>query len=45
MEVSEIQLEGENKALFLDFMRKMLQWVPEKRQTAKQLLKHPWLRD
>jgi serine/threonine-protein kinase SRPK3 len=45
LEVSEIQLEGENKALFLDFMRKMLQWVPEKRQTAKQLLKHPWLRD
>ena len=37
------QLGGENKALFLDFMRKMLQWVPEKRQTAKQLLNHSWL--
>lgn len=43
LEESEEQLEGENKALFLDFMRKMLQWVPEKRQTAKQLLNHAWL--
>ncbi len=43
LEDSEEQLRGENKALFLDFMRKMLQWVPEKRQTAKQLLGHPWL--
>ena len=43
LEDSEEQLGGENKALFLDFMRKMLQWVPEKRQTAKQLLNHSWL--
>ncbi len=44
LEDSEEQLSGENKALFLDFMRKMLQWVPERRQTAKQLLDHLWLR-
>ena len=43
LEHSEEQLTGENKALFLDFMRKMLQWVPEQRQTAKQLLDHTWL--
>ena len=43
LEDSEEQLGGENKALFLDFMRKMLQWLPEKRQTAKQLLNHSWL--
>ena len=43
LEDSEEQLSGESKALFLDFMRKMLQWVPEKRQTAKQLLDHAWL--
>lgn len=43
LEDSEEQLSGENKALVLDFMRKMLQWVPEKRQTAKQLLNHLWL--
>ena len=40
---SEEQLGGENRALLLDTMRKMLQWVPEKRQTAKQLLHHSWL--
>ena len=44
LEDSEEQLAGEDKALFLDFMMKMLQWRPEKRQTAKQLLRHSWLR-
>ena len=43
LEDSEEELSGENKALFLDFLRKMLQWVPEKRHTAKQLLNHSWL--
>ena len=43
LEDSEEQLRGENKTLFFDFMRKMLQWVPEKRQTANQLLNHSWL--
>ena len=43
LEKSEEQLTGEDKILFLDFMRKMLQWVPEKRQTAKELLSHTWL--
>ena len=44
LESSEEQLNGKNKALFLDLLRKMLQWVPEERQTAKQLLNHSWLR-
>ena len=44
LEDSEEQLGGGNKALFLDFLRGMLQWVPEERQTAKQLLNHSWLR-
>ena len=43
LENSEEQLGSDDKAFFLDFMRKMLQWVPEERQTAKQLLNHPWL--
>lgn len=42
-EASEENLEGENKALFLEFVRKMLRWVPEERQTAAELLKDPWL--
>lgn len=42
-ELYEKQLGGESQVLFLDFMQKMLQRVPEKRQTAKQLLNHPLL--
>ena len=45
LEDSEEQLSGENKVLFLDFMRGLLHWIPEKRQTAKQLLNHPWLKE
>ncbi|KAE9404244.1 kinase-like protein [Gymnopus androsaceus JB14] len=43
-ESSEENLEGENKILFLKFIRKMLRWVPEERHSAKQLLEDPWLR-
>jgi phage pi2 protein 07 len=45
LEKSEEYLEGKNKEMFLKFMRKMLQWRPEDRQTAKQLLEDPWLND
>lgn len=40
---SVLSLEGKDKELFLDFASHMLQWLPEKRKTAKDLLKHPWL--
>ena len=43
LEESEENLEGKNKALFLGFMRKMLHWVPEERQSAEELLQDPWL--
>jgi len=43
LEESEENLDGSNKEAFLQFMRKMLQWQPERRQTAKQLLQDPWL--
>ena len=36
-------LQGKEAEIFLDFMRKMLCWIPEERHTAKQLLLHPWL--
>ncbi|KAF2453046.1 CMGC protein kinase [Lineolata rhizophorae] len=38
-----LSLEGEDKLLFLDFVGHMLQWLPERRKTAKELLEHPWL--
>ncbi len=43
LEDSEEYLEGENKEAFLRFVRSMLQWDPEKRKTAKELLEDPWL--
>ncbi|KAK2877251.1 hypothetical protein FQN49_001307 [Arthroderma sp. PD_2] len=43
LEQSEEFLEGKNKEMFLSFMRGMLQWRPEDRKTAKQLLEDPWL--
>ncbi|EZF75074.1 CMGC/SRPK protein kinase [Trichophyton soudanense CBS 452.61] len=38
-------LEGEQKVQFLKFARKMLQWPPEDRKTAKELVEDPWLSD
>ena len=38
-------MEGENKALFLTFVRKMLKWKPAERSEARELLADTWLRD
>jgi hypothetical protein len=38
LEDAEKQLEGEEKALFLNFARKMLKWKPEERSSAKEHL-------
>ena len=35
--------QGEEKQQFLDFVSKMLQWQPEMRSTAKELLEDPFL--
>ena len=43
LEDSVLSLEGEDKRLFLDFIKQMLQWLPEDRKTAKELLEDPWL--
>ena len=43
LEESEENLEGSNKEAFLRFVRKMIQWRPEDRQTAKELLEDDWL--
>ncbi|KAF2769192.1 putative serine/threonine protein kinase [Teratosphaeria nubilosa] len=43
LETSITRLSGGNKAQFLELVRKMLQWLPERTHTAKQLLEDPWL--
>lgn len=45
LEDSVFSLEREDKRLFLDFIKKMLQWLPEVRKTAKELLEDPWLQE
>ncbi|KUJ06460.1 CMGC protein kinase [Mollisia scopiformis] len=35
--------QGDEKQLFLNFVKNMLQWVPEHRKSAKELLQDPWL--
>ena len=37
------ELAGDEKETFLDFASGMLEWLPEKRRTAKELLQHPFL--
>ncbi|KAJ5709488.1 hypothetical protein N7493_010822 [Penicillium malachiteum] len=45
LEQSEEFLDGTHKEMFMAFMRGMLQWRPEDRKTAKELLQDPWLND
>ncbi|KAI9042650.1 kinase-like protein [Aspergillus affinis] len=44
LESRESRLEGSNKTLFLEFLRKTLCWLPEERPTAMELLADEWLR-
>jgi hypothetical protein len=39
----EISLEGEDQETFLAMMRKMLQWEPSKRFSAKELVNDDWI--
>jgi serine/threonine-protein kinase SRPK3 len=43
LENSLTSFTGEDKTLFLQFIRRMLRWMPEDRATAGELLKDPWL--
>jgi len=36
-------IDGEQKAEFLRFMRRILQWVPEDRPTAAERLQDPFM--
>lgn len=44
LEDSVLALEGKDKRLFLDFIKKMLQWLSENRKTVKEPLEDPWLK-
>lgn len=43
LESEEKRLDGEEKANFLRFMRRFLQWDPDMRPTAAELCEDPWL--
>ena len=43
LEKEEENLEGEEKIIFLQFLGKMVHWVPEGRKSAKELMEDPWL--
>jgi serine/threonine protein kinase len=43
LESTVTSLEGDERDEFLNFVRKMLRWLPEKRPTAKELIDDPWL--
>ena len=41
---SVMSMSGEEKVQFLDFIKRMLSWLPEERESARALSEHPWLR-
>ncbi|GKZ61335.1 hypothetical protein AnigIFM49718_008045 [Aspergillus niger] len=43
LEKLEGNLEGDSQQLFLQFLRKILKWNPEERQSARELLNDSWL--
>lgn len=44
LESSISKIDGQDKKMFLAFVRRMLTWQPRDRSTAKELLSDPWLR-
>ncbi|KAL4938853.1 hypothetical protein BDV06DRAFT_231493 [Aspergillus oleicola] len=44
LEKLERNLDGDEQQPFLRFLRKMLKWKPEERESARELLEDPWLR-
>ncbi|KFY33736.1 hypothetical protein V494_07370 [Pseudogymnoascus sp. VKM F-4513 (FW-928)] len=43
LEEEEENSEGEQKTAFLKFLKGMVQWVPEERKTARELMNDPWI--
>jgi serine/threonine protein kinase len=44
LEKLEANLKGEPRQILIQFLRKMLKWKPEDRESARELLDDPWLR-
>jgi hypothetical protein len=44
LENSISKISGEDKRMFLTFVKRMLKWEPKHRSTAQDLLDDPWLR-
>jgi serine/threonine-protein kinase SRPK3 len=44
LEGSISKISGEDKTMFMKFVRRMLTWEPKDRSTAKELLDDPWLK-
>ena len=38
------RVEGEDKDMFLNFIKRLLAWYPEDRPTSMEAFFHPWLR-
>lgn len=45
LEEMERHLAMDEKRRFIEFMRKMLQWAPERRSTAEELFQDAWLQE
>jgi serine/threonine-protein kinase SRPK3 len=43
LEDEEENLEGGEKKVFVQFLKKMVQWRSEDRLSAKELMEDPWL--
>lgn len=43
LEVAETRLGGQEKELFLNFFKKMLQWKPEDRSDIQDIFMDEWL--
>ncbi|KAF3484178.1 protein kinase [Arthroderma uncinatum] len=43
LDAREGRLEGEDHKLLLDFLSKILKWLPEERASAQELISHPFL--
>lgn len=44
LKTNHTDVDEKERAQFLEFLRRMLQWRPEDRSLPKELLKDPWMK-